>query len=63
MRSVGANKPAGWRKSSASAKQDCVECRPDGDAILVRDSKNSVGPHLAVPTAGWAAFLASVTAD
>ena len=50
-----------WRKSSASQNDDCVECRPDQDSFLVRDSKNSTGPHLKVSSDGWVAFLASVT--
>jgi hypothetical protein len=48
-----------WFKSSYSnSSVSCVEVRFDGDAVLVRDSKNRAhGPTLAVTTTEWAAFL------
>ncbi len=48
-----------WFTSSYSnAAATCVEVRFDGDAVLVRDSKNRVhGPTLAVTATEWAAFL------
>ena len=48
-----------WFKSSySSSSVSCVEVRFDGDAVLVRDSKNRAhGPSLAVTTTEWAAFL------
>lgn len=50
---------APWFKSSYSDNSlGCVEVRFDGDAVLVRDSKDRAhGPTLAVTTTGWAAFL------
>ena len=51
-----------WRTSSYSANGDaCVEVAPAPDSVLVRDSKDPAGPTLAVPTAQWQAFLATVT--
>jgi hypothetical protein len=48
-----------WFKSSYSTTSvSCVEVRFDGDAVLVRDSKNRApGPTLAVTITEWAAFL------
>jgi len=52
----------GWRTSSYSGNGgDCVEVAPAPDGILVRDSKDPAGPALAVTTAQWQAFLATVT--
>jgi hypothetical protein len=50
---------APWFTSSyTNAAATCVEVRFDGDAVLVRDSKNRAhGPTLAVTTTEWAAFL------
>jgi uncharacterized protein DUF397 len=50
---------APWFKSSYSDNSlACVEVRFDGDAVLVRDSKNRAhGPTLAVTITGWATFL------
>lgn len=48
-----------WFKSSYSnSSVACVEVRFDGDAVLVRDSKNRThSPTLAVTTTEWVAFL------
>ncbi|MGH3803770.1 MAG: DUF397 domain-containing protein [Pseudonocardiaceae bacterium] len=48
-----------WLKSSYSnAAAACVEVRFDGNAVLVRDTKNRAhGPILAVTTTEWVAFL------
>jgi len=52
----------GWRTSSYSASHgDCVEVAPAPDGVLVRDSKDPDGPTLAVTTAQWRSFLATVT--
>lgn len=48
-----------WRKSSASDGQgQCVEVRPDGDDILVRDSKNPDTGTLRFTRAQFGAFVA-----
>ncbi|EHN76557.1 DUF397 domain-containing protein [Streptomyces coelicoflavus] len=49
-----------WIKSSYSTSSgpDCVEvATPDESHVLVRDSKNPAGPHLALTPPAWAAFL------
>ncbi|MCX4989323.1 MULTISPECIES: DUF397 domain-containing protein [unclassified Streptomyces] len=51
-----------WIRSSYSTDEgpDCVEVAAHPDRILVRDSKNPDGPHLALAPTAWAAFLPSV---
>lgn len=48
-----------WTKSSHSAGNinDCVEIATSPDAILVRDSKDPEGPHLALTPTEWNAFV------
>jgi hypothetical protein len=50
-----------WRKSSRSngSQANCVEVAVAPDAVAVRDSKNTTGPVLAFPPAGWTTFLHS----
>jgi hypothetical protein len=50
----------GWRKSSFSGTIDCVEVRRERDQILVRDSKDPAGPHLAFPPGAWISFVTAV---
>ena len=51
-----------WRTSSYSGNSgNCVEVAPAPEGVLVRDSKDPAGPALAVTTAQWQAFLATVT--
>jgi hypothetical protein len=46
-----------WRKSSRSnAQANCVEVSLASDAVAVRDSKNTGGPVLIFPAAGWTVF-------
>jgi hypothetical protein len=47
-----------WRKSSRSGDGNCVEVAFDGEAILVRDSKDRDGAVLSFTRSEWAAFLA-----
>lgn len=52
---------AGWFKSSYSnPSQECVEVRPDRDAMMLRDSKNPDGPVFILGFAQWSAFLDTV---
>ena len=52
----------GWRTSSYSGNSgNCVEVAPAPNGVLVRDSKDPAGPTLAVTTARWRVFLATVT--
>jgi hypothetical protein len=48
-----------WTKSSYSDFEDaaCVEIAITPAAVLVRDSKNTHGPHLTLRPAAWADFL------
>lgn len=51
-----------WRKSSYSeaSDNDCVEVRVDGDAVLIRDSKDPEGPVLRVSAEAWRGFVDAV---
>ncbi|QRX91907.1 DUF397 domain-containing protein [Streptomyces noursei] len=48
-----------WRKSSYSGDDsgDCIEIAACPTTVHIRDSKDKDGPWLAVPAAGWAAFV------
>ena len=50
-----------WRKSSRSnaTQANCVEIARSAETVAVRDSKNTCGPMVVVPVAGWATFLRS----
>ncbi|MBC6450428.1 DUF397 domain-containing protein [Actinokineospora xionganensis] len=55
-----------WRKSSRSgnaANDNCVEVTITAPGIAMRDSKNPRGGQLALPTAGWHAFLTRTTSS
>jgi len=50
-----------WRKSRASGQnQGCVEIASVGPSVLVRDSKDSLGPQLAFGPEVWSGFLAGI---
>lgn len=51
-----------WRKSSrsGSAGDNCVEVADTGWHVLVRDSKDPAGGHLAVSLTGWQVFVNAV---
>ncbi|MFI9648411.1 DUF397 domain-containing protein [Streptomyces sp. NPDC052040] len=49
-----------WFKSSYSGGNDgnsCVELAVAPGAVLVRDSKETAGPRLAMSPAAWSAFV------
>jgi Domain of unknown function (DUF397) len=50
----------GWRKSSWSGSESCVEVRVDAEQVHVRDSKDRRGPVLTFSHAEWRAFVAGV---
>jgi Domain of unknown function (DUF397) len=45
----------GWRKSSYSSTNggNCVETSNNSRDVLVRDSQDKDGAHLAVPASAW----------
>jgi Domain of unknown function (DUF397) len=53
-----------WQKSSFSASTECVEVGfGQPDLVAVRDSKNTAGPMLTVPTPTWLTFSALLRDD
>ena len=50
----------GWRKSSHSGSNGCVEVAVAGDQVAVRDSKDQAGPVLLFSTEEWRAFAAGM---
>lgn len=46
-----------WRKSAASGAGNCVEVAFTNESVLVRDSKDQLGPVLSFSPAEWTAFL------
>ena len=52
-----APEPAEWRKAQRSmGNGNCVEISPIAGGIVVRDSKNPVGPVLRYSATSWLAF-------
>jgi hypothetical protein len=50
-----------WRKSSFSANGgSCVEVSWPDLRVAVRDSKNTTGPAIDFPEAGWRALVANL---
>jgi hypothetical protein len=49
-----------WRKSSASAQGDCVEVALEGQAVLVRNSRERHSYVLKFTYSEWEAFLSGV---
>ena len=46
-----------WRKSTFSnGSSSCIETATVPGAVAVRDSKDPVGPRLAIPAERWQAF-------
>ncbi|NEB74371.1 DUF397 domain-containing protein [Streptomyces sp. SID14478] len=53
---------APWRASSYSngAGGECVECSLGEASVLIRDSKDTTGPAIAVDSQAWRSFLSGV---
>ncbi len=49
-----------WRKSRASGSGNCVEVALAGESVLLRDSKDQLGPSLRFTPEEWSAFLVGV---
>lgn len=56
---------ARWRKSSFSGGggSNCIEVADAGQAIVVRDSKDALGPVLVFGKHAWHQFAAKVKAE
>lgn len=50
----------GWRKSSYTGRDECVEVAEAGGSAAVRDSKDRNGAQLRVPTGSWQSFVAQL---
>lgn len=47
-----------WCKSSHSgSNSNCVEVAITPTAVAIRDSKNTTGPTLTIPTPHWTSFI------
>lgn len=46
-----------WRRSTASGSGNCVEVAFDDKSVLVRNSRDPVGPVLSFSPEEWVAFL------
>ncbi len=51
-----------WRRSTRCCSGACVEVRPAGSAIEMRDSKDPDGATLVFTRAEWIAFVEGVQA-
>jgi hypothetical protein len=51
---------AGWRKSTFSGNDACLEVKFESDRVLVRDSKDLRGPALAFPLERWQMFVQGI---
>jgi hypothetical protein len=57
---IGESASPEWRKSSSSGLTGCVEVAFVGDAVLIRDSKDSSGPQLKFTKREWSAFVHAI---
>ena len=57
--------PLRWRKStrSSNGSGQCVEVALDSSSILIRDSKQAVGPTLRIDNAEWSRLTRMVGRD
>lgn len=53
----------GWHKSSRSSSGNCVEIKKEDERVLMRNSKDRLGPVLAFPPDAFRAFLADLRED
>ena len=53
----------GWRKSTFSGENECVEIKFVENRVLVRHSRTPAVPALAFDNAGWQAFLDALRHD
>jgi hypothetical protein len=51
-----------WKKSTQSKANGCVEVLIDRQEVLVRDSKDELGPALSFTPVEWEAFIGGVRA-
>jgi hypothetical protein len=49
-----------WRKSRASGTSSCLEVAIMEECVLIRDSKDRLGPRLRFTPQEWTAFLTGV---
>lgn len=49
-----------WKKSTKSLNGNCVEVALRDGRVLIRDSKNRDGGHIAVSSVDWQKFTASI---
>jgi Domain of unknown function (DUF397) len=54
---------AGWRVSTWSKSDNCVEIANNDAAVLIRDTKNRTGGVLAVPSTVWEGFIDAIQTD
>lgn len=47
-----------WKKSTATGDGNCVEVARAGETVIVRDSKDALGPVLTFTEDEWRNFLA-----
>ena len=60
-REPGKGRPdTGWRKSSTSQYNNCVEVRFVGDSVPLRNSRDPDGPVLVFTAREWEAFVEGV---
>ncbi len=50
----------GWRKSSYTGRNECVEIAEASGSAAIRDSKNPRGAELRVSTGSWKSFVTQI---
>ena len=59
-RSSGGDSGSGWRTSSFSDQNECVEVSISDDVVRVRNSRDRTRPFLAFEAADWSSFTAGI---